>query len=533
MADEGYDFSGLTPASENGEAMPQPAPASIQDDSSNPQQGGLNFAGLTPIDPAQTAKSMMEDQYGTIPQQLLTAGEGAAQGILGPIAPAIEEATGLTTGKDIRARAETNPFTHGAFEGLGFAGAAALGDELGLPGVVAKIGEGATELVPGVAGVKTAAELATIASSNELSKMVEGDPSQTLGSAAINVGLAGLIGGLGGYALDKVNPLKYFAKRAMKSKTSDFIANLLGEVTAFGAGAAVGNAVGIPIIGGVLGFAAERALAGPLTALAKPFAKRIAGLDAAGAAYDYVYTAQQGQKKLSNAVLSFFEDAGKTVQFKDLAMPSSASRDELEKSLEQAGDMNNAINIGAPIAHYLPDHTTGAAEMTANAINYFKALKPTQPINHPLDTPPPVDKYAQEKYNRALDIAQQPLLVLDYAKKGTITTNDVATLKTIYPGLYNGMVTKLQNGLIEAKAKDTPISYTQRLGLSTLTGMPMDTTLTQNSMQAIINSVPQRPTPQGAQGGRRKPSSQTSKTMEKVDSMYQTPLQAREADRKS
>lgn len=521
--------------------------------------------------------------YGTTGQQVLAGLEGVGQGVIGPIAPAFEVSTGLTTGKDIRGRAQANPVTHAVGEGAGFLGSLAIPGvaEVGLAGQVANVGEHAAALLPEVAskilvgGVKASAEMAALQTSNELTKMVVGDPNQTLGSAAINVGLSGLIGGAGGVAIGGVSNLWNKAKnisgvekllndfqgetaaiqQAKGAAPSDFeaipasssskslgvklarwvdengadaLAKAAGKSAAGVVGGGLGALVGHPFIGALAG---EKILAPIISSLAKPLAENAIDSIAAKTSVDYLASAFKGQQILDNSVSNFFSK-GSQVLAKDL-IPDQADRNKLEKSLENAAIPSNAINIGGAIGHYLPQHATGVAESAAQAINYFQRLKPTQPITNPLDKVPPIDKTAQNNYNRQLDIAQQPLMVLQHVKNGGILPQDISTIRTLYPGLHDSMIRKLTNGIIQNKEAAQGLSYAQRQSLSILIGgTPLDSTMTAQAAQAIIGSASPKSQIQAQQtksGQSGKASGSTLSQLNKVNSLGQTSLQAHQA----
>lgn len=784
-------------------------------------QTPANSPGFIPDDKFQSD----DEKYGSLPQQALAGIEGAAKGVAGPLAPALEQATGLTTGADIRARAETNPVTHGLSEATGFVGSMFAPEVKGLTSlgsVVGNIGEHAASLLPeatstiskiAATGVKTGAEMAALAGSDELSKMVTGDPNQTLGTAAINVGLSGILGGIGGITLGAVSPLwkkasnvigaekvasdymgetKFInenpdmltgaaqevmgrmaeadqilngglkgqaiaqtlpeatpdnlakidthlqevasegAKRIedagknsyLKNKVplltqdlSDFesaitdpnssvqskwdalddykrasqahadynvitggaeekavskwikpfnvmlreaaenpkvwgeagnvqktvnkaaaelfqaqkdflpkvtgkelgervadptkiqtilnqagtgkgalrqnavknyleatqnaadainaahvdngleaplasklnptpvldhalgtpvtpgvelarwankngsrlLGNAVGESAAGVAGGGLGALVGHPLVGAWMG---ERVLGPIFSAIAKPLAETAINAEAARASVDYVGNVVKGQKTLSDTIGKFFKPGGEVLS-KDL-IPDEESRQKLQKSLDHLKKPENALKVAGSLGHYLPDHAQVAAATAATASNYLNSLKPNPQPASPLDKVPPISRDQQNKYNRALDIAQQPLLVLKHAKEGTLLPQDVQSLQTIYPGLHSAIVNKLTESMIDNKAEGRPIPYAQRTSLSLLMGTPLDSTQMPQSMQAVIVSQgTQQMAQQMGNKSQHKASGVELKQINKVAQMYQTPLQARELEKRS
>lgn len=161
-----------------------------------------------------------EEKYGSLPQQALTAAEAAGQGLIGPLAPLAERAIGVDPEK-IRLRAETNPTVHALSEIAGFGAGALTGTGeaalLGKVGDVAAqaamhgITEGAAKSALQYTGARIAAgaarvgtEMSLMQAGDEASKSILQDPNQSLGSAAVNVGLSGLIGGASGGILSGI-----------------------------------------------------------------------------------------------------------------------------------------------------------------------------------------------------------------------------------------------------------------------------------------------------------------------------------------
>jgi len=658
-----------------------------------------DFSNFPDLNPQAAAEYQNNEKYGTIPQQALTVAEGAAEGVIGPLAPAMEIASGLTTGEAIRGRKATNPLEHAGANAAGFIGSMFVPELKGasLAGQVTKVGGLAEKAIAAYAlpkivstGIKTGAEMAALSTSDELSKLVTGDPNQTLGTAAANIGLSGVIGSVGGAALGTVGSL--FSSGAKKVATTDFVqdmqaeisrlqkmnpadlaaakeellqrqaamntmfgrlkaasvnpefqqaalrageeaakevtedtkqspvekqlsklapkieelqanapgfdaakgdikkylndtkgiadkigeihteaglaipddfkldstpslnyhlgvkesfgtkagawiynkgtealVNSLGTGTAEAVGGGLGFLVGHPIMGAFMG---ERVLGKVLRTVAKPFVESAVDSTAAKATLDYIGNVIKGQRLLDSATAAMFK-GGAEVLSKNL-IPDQESRDKLQKSLDSFQNPANAIKVGGSLGHYLPAHATVAATTAATASAYFSNIKPKPVAVSAFDATPPINKAQQARYNRALDIAQQPLMVLKYAKEGTLMPQDVKTIQTIYPGLHKAIVSKVTQAVVEHKAADKSIPYAQRTSLNILIGgNGLDGTMTPQAMQAIVHSAgPQQAQQQGqagAQKGNSKVSGATLTQINKVNTMYQTPMEARMA----
>lgn len=205
--------------------------------------------------------------------------------------------------------------------------------------------------------------------------------------------------------------------------------------------------------------------------------------------------------------------------------PTEAERIRLDKSLLKIQEHPQAmLNMGENEAgHYMPEHAAALAQAGQRGVNYINSLRPNLDPRAPLDTKVPPTKAQQASFNRALDIAQQPLTVLDHMAKGTMTPQDVAHLKMLYPALYGRLSQKLMAGVIEHSNDGKAVPYKTRMGLSMFLGQPLDSTMTP---AGIMAAQPQPPAnqPQTA----TQPASNPKRSMNalnKLPSMYSTPSQ--------
>lgn len=243
---------------------------------------------------------------------------------------------------------------------------------------------------------------------------------------------------------------------------------------------------------------------------------------------DYIQHAIKGERALDRAAKAFFQ-TGELIP-KHL-LPTESSRKRLADSLEKVKDPNQAMEVGAGIGHHLPAHQAGATMLAAQAAQYLNALKPNEAPATPFDKAPPIDKAAKAKYDRALDVANQPLLVLQHAKDGTLLPQDIQTIQAIYPSLHASMVHKLSDQLADHKAHDKPLSYQQRKGISIVLGSPIDSTMMPQNMQAIIQTSGGQMQQQTGKPPRGHSSQSTLSQINKVNAQYETPLEARATHR--
>lgn len=239
---------------------------------------------------------------------------------------------------------------------------------------------------------------------------------------------------------------------------------------------------------------------------------------------DIVQTGQKTISKAAKNVYMPFETASLVPQ------PSQKDRDKLQKQLvEIQNNPDKMLEVGGHLQQGMPDHASAMAQYAMGAVNYLNAIRPNTQKALPFDKNPMVSSADKAKYNRALDIAQKPLIVLDSVKNGTVTQHDVDVLKNINPPLYDKMGEALLHNLVDHTEKGKDVPYKTRLGLSTFLGSPLDSTMTPQAIMATQNLVaPQQQQGQTIPGQRAKHS---FTALNKMPGMYQTPQQARTANK--
>lgn len=253
----------------------------------------------------------------------------------------------------------------------------------------------------------------------------------------------------------------------------------------------------------------------------------------ASAFYDmknYLTQTIKGESTLSKGVDALFK-AGSEVIPSHL-IPDDKQKEKLSKKISDLQSNNMDMqHVGGDIGHYLPDHATSIAKTAASAVQYLSSLKPNEQKNSVLDSDPVPSDAAKATYDRALAIAEQPLMTLKHIKSGTLSAQDVATVKAIYPGFHARTSQKIVEQMAEAVKDKEPIPYKTRMGLALFLGYPLDSTMTPSAIQSLQMS--HGPTPnQAAQGqGRPQQGPHSMKNITKLATSAQTPDQARQAAR--
>lgn len=241
---------------------------------------------------------------------------------------------------------------------------------------------------------------------------------------------------------------------------------------------------------------------------------------------DFINSSVKGENIISKATKDIFK-AGKVVLPNSL-IPSDSDRKKLDRRLEEVQKTPTALlDVGGKTAHYLPDHGSALSTVAQSAVNYLNTLRPSKAVSSPLDTPPKPSATQQAQYNRALDIAQQPLVVLNSIKEGTITPNDVKTLMTLYPALYAQLNQRLMAQVSEVVSKGQQIPYKTRIGLSLFSATPLDSTMTPGGIQSA--QMTYNPSNQPQDQSQTSPApGRTVAALSKLPSQYLSSNQARQ-----
>jgi hypothetical protein len=201
---------------------------------------------------------------------------------------------------------------------------------------------------------------------------------------------------------------------------------------------------------------------------------------------DFIHHVKSGENLLNKSTKAFFK-AGAEILPRS-ALPTERQKEKLDQQIEALKkDQRPLFEMGGKMAHYLPNEGERMGQMGGNAFQYLSQLKPSTDKQNPLDGDVKPSQMQKAQYDRALEIAEQPLVVLKHMKNGTLTPQDVVTMHQLYPALYQRISQKLFNEMTEAVQKKVMIPYKERLNLSLFLGKPMDSTMTP---QAIISTQP-------------------------------------------
>lgn len=294
----------------------------------------------------------------------------------------------------------------------------------------------------------------------------------------------------------------------------------------------------VAMTGALMGHGVAGLIAGPLVKILSkdmPDAVRLSMLKFLGSSQpveagafkamtDMARATLKGEAAATRAARGVFKSGTKVGPRRDV---SENDRKKLDKQLlAYKEDPSLLMNVGGDTGHYLPDHGTAMAETAARAANYLNSLRPNLDKRMPLDAKPVENPIQKAKFNRALDIAESPLIVLDHVKEGTLLPEDLVTLQSVAPGLYERLKQKLNTEMIDHLSEDDAVPYKTRLGIAMFLGQPLDSTMTPEGIQALQAARIPPQQPQMAQG--KEPSATSMQKLSKIGAETATPGQQRQ-----
>jgi hypothetical protein len=246
---------------------------------------------------------------------------------------------------------------------------------------------------------------------------------------------------------------------------------------------------------------------------------------------DFFHATAKGQNALAKGAKAVLESGAKVLT--ESQMPNKADREKLDKQVSKIQENPQELikSQQGSVGHYLPQHQVALSQASTQAVQYLGALKPHPqqpgPLNRVIEPTPAQNA----RYNRALDIAINPAVVLQHVKDGTIKPSDLMDLKGMYPAYYQQMSQKLTNEMMNAHSNAQNIPYKTKIGISLLLGQPLDSSMTPTSIQSAQIAL-QPKQGQQQQNGTMKNKKGTS-SLGKSNDSYKTASQSAESDRTS
>mgnify|MGYP003337293931 FL=1 len=297
-------------------------------------------------------------------------------------------------------------------------------------------------------------------------------------------------------------------------------------------GALIGMSKGTPVLGALLGRTAQYLTKDAPDALKLSYLKMLSGKEAVSASgfnamFKMAKAAYKAQSNIERGINNLFKPGAVAVESN--LIPSSKQLGLLHASVQAAQqDPTKLENASGDLAHYMPDHAISATALAARATQYLSSIQPNTGKEGILDKPRQPSEAEKAKYNRALEIAEQPLMILKHIQDGTITPEDIKTFSTIYPSLQKDFSQKIVNKMIESESKKINIPFKTRLGLSLFLGQPLESSVKQQNIMAnqalYIPPMPKGQAPRGR-------GTQFKASFSKLPNLDATPMQMRERTR--
>lgn len=295
--------------------------------------------------------------------------------------------------------------------------------------------------------------------------------------------------GQGAQRLDTARELfQALPERMNPSGTGRAIDTLLRKVPG-GAGAMLLAATGHnPLLGYALGHMSQ-VLGREAPDAAKLAFLKMLGTDAVSSPagfksmFRFIESAYKAQEITSKAVKAIFKPGASVLA--DSLIPTEAQKKVIEKGLRVAqAQPDQLMKATGEVGHYLPEQAAALAQSTATIANYLNSVKPNTDKTSPLGDKRVPSAPEIAKYNRALDIAQQPLVVLKSLKEGTISPSDIEALQTMHPRLYETLKENVMTHLADAASDEVRLPHKVAQGLSLFLGMPLESSMMPQNVQA-------------------------------------------------
>lgn len=330
------------------------------------------------------------------------------------------------------------------------------------------------------------------------------------------------------------------AAGAVGTKVGALAAPVLGAP-----GAIYGYQIGKKIAKLYLDPLAEKILQKPITKFSENFAlpliTKVLTSDqplSVPSALSYAEKASKGITKIDKAMQDLFQAGSKSVvdyginETKKARLKDTIDSGYMDNpaSFPQSGDQNYAaggpvITNTDPFAKAMPQENMLLQAAKMRVYGHLKTLKPQSSIGMAFDDNKPT-KEAKKTYDKALDLAVNPMRVLYHVKKGDITSEHIVHMNAMYPELMEHMRKEATKYIYKAQLSGEKPSYKIRQGLSLFMGIPLESCMKPQSIMAAQSIfMPNQPQQSQVQG---KPKKDTAKLGDKTNKLYTTPNEASE-----
>lgn len=196
------------------------------------------------------------------------------------------------------------------------------------------------------------------------------------------------------------------------------------------------------------------------------------------------------------------------------------------KSIASIPDIAPVLKEDNTIAENFPDHHIMMETAKGRISNYLKSLQPPDIMPKLAFDNNPDQTQQKKSFNDAIDIANQPLSVIDKIRKGTIEPQHITHLENLYPEVSSMLKQKITQGITQSQISGKKPTFAIRQGMSLLLGTPLSSEMTPQSIQAA-QSVFQSQSAQLDNGQPINKNKRNTSTLNKVSGQFLTSAQAR------
>lgn len=302
----------------------------------------------------------------------------------------------------------------------------------------------------------------------------------------------------------------------------------LGKLAGGAIGAGMGIAVGHPVLGAMLGqHAIGPMFDGVLPGVLRPLLSQAPSGAGFKAAIQFGLAVSKGESTLGKLTHAVFNGGRMEIPAMDAKV-----RDKLKDRIQHLSQNPQDMLQDNQIGHYLPEHSSALSAFTAGAISYLNQIAPKTAPTSPLGQERIPSKTEEANYDSALDIAQNPNVVLPSIQNGSLTMQELAHLKALHPQYMANMQQKLMQSLIDAKTANKQIPYAQQLSMGAFMQQPLDNSSQPMSIMANqATFAPSASAPNPQQHQQHRPSQHGLDKLGKMPLNYQTPMESRQMQR--
>lgn len=527
----------------------------------------------------------LPSDHSSLGEQAKTAAEGLAHGAIGELAPAIETKLFNVNPEDIKARQQSNPNISKVSDfsgnvapylvpGMGVVKTAMLmGGQAALDEVGKHImGEGDPLDAAAMHIVGTTLTGYGIGKAAEFLK-----PAERLANSKIGVAIRSMFSGAGEAATKRGMPAaKQLTEEELKqieaadpglfsakhfSSGKKLYDKLIGAILPGVTGAVVGKALpeeygvgwkkglSIGYGGGLLNTTLQKEIAPYVEPLISKASQKVIGpiimkmsqngkFNGALQAIDHWNAAQKGNQAIEKATEAIFKGIGNKVieggvdemkrqRTKDLiedgGVGEQVKQEQEKQNFAKGGKVHSMPELEPhnAIADHWPEQNMLSAASKGRVYNYLNSIRPlknSMKLTYDSDNK---DPQKEHEYDKVIDLANNPLSVLNKIKDGTLLPSHVKHLNSMYPEVHSYLSKKLTEHMMKNKEKeDKKPPYKVRQALSLFLGSSLESSLTPMNMMAaqsvFIKQKAQQPVVASNSG------------LSKMGESFKTPEQARE-----